>query len=225
MENCKLFVFGKNYSIVTMENYIGASEQSGFEVITDLSPNEAAKECDAILFSGGSDINPKLYGEELTLSEGIDDKRDNDEYEYLDAFNKVNKPIFGICRGIQIINVYFGGSLYQHIGDNHKDGSHNINVIKNSFIDKAYPDGMRSNSSHHQAVKKMAPGFKISAISDEGIIEAIECPEKNIYATQFHPERMTLKHLSENYSDGKNYFDFIYKVTKLYKEGKHNDLP
>ncbi|MBP3322581.1 MAG: gamma-glutamyl-gamma-aminobutyrate hydrolase family protein, partial [Clostridia bacterium] len=129
-------------------------------------------------------------------------------------------PIFGICRGIQLINVYFGGSLHQHIGDNHKSGSHNINVIKNSFIDKAYPDGMRSNSSHHQAVKKLAPGFKISAISDEGIIEAIENPEKNIYATQFHPERMTRKYLSEDYSDGKNYFDFIYKVTENHKAGK-----
>ena len=150
----------------------------------------------------------------------MDDIRDKDEYDYLDAFSKANKPIFGICRGIQLINVYFGGSLHQHIGDNHKSGSHNINVIKNSFIDKAYPDGMRSNSSHHQAVKKLAPGFKISAISDEGIIEAIENPEKNIYATQFHPERMTCKYLSEDYSDGKNYFDFIYKVTENHKAGK-----
>lgn len=203
-----------------MENYINASEQSGFEVFTDLSAFEAAEKCDAVLFSGGSDLNPKLYGEEITLSVGIDDKRDKEEYEYLDAFTKKNKPIFGICRGIQVINVYFGGSLYQHIGDNHKDGAHNINIIKNSFIDKAYPNGMRSNSSHHQAVKKLAPGFKISAISDEGIIEAIENPDKNIYATQFHPERMTLKYLSDNYSDGKNYFDFIYSITKYHTENK-----
>lgn len=220
MDKCKLFIFGKKYSIVTFENYKNAGEQSGFEIECDLSPIDAAKECDAILFSGGSDLNPKLYGEENEKCEGVDDIRDNDEYDYLDAFSKANKPIFGICRGIQLINVYFGGSLHQHIGDNHKSCSHNINVIKNSFIDKAYPDGMRSNSSHHQAVKKLAPGFKISAISDEGIIEAIENPEKNIYATQFHPERMTCKYLSEDYSDGKNYFDFIYKVTENHKAGK-----
>ncbi len=220
MEKCKLFIFGSNFGIVTMENYIGASEQSGFLVFTDFSAIEAAEKCDAVLFTGGGDLNPNLYGEEITLSAGIDDKRDKDEYEYLDAFSKANKPIFGICRGVQVINVYFGGSLYQHIGDDHKSGSHNINIIKNSFMDKAYPDGMRSNSSHHQAVKKLAPGFKISAISDEGIIEAIENPQKNIYATQFHPEGMTLKHLSDNYSDGKNYFDFIYDITKKYTQNK-----
>ncbi|MBE6730979.1 MAG: gamma-glutamyl-gamma-aminobutyrate hydrolase family protein [Ruminococcaceae bacterium] len=220
MDKLKLFIFGKKYSIVTFENYQCASEQSDFEVEGDLSPADAAKECDAILFTGGSDLNPKLYGEEITLSEGIDDMRDADEYLYLDAFTKADKPIFGICRGIQLINVYFGGSLYQHIGDNHKDGAHNINIIKNSFIDKAYPEGMRSNSSHHQAVKKLAEGFKISAISDEGIIEAIENPDRNIYATQFHPERMTLKYLSEDYSDGKNYFDFIYNITKNHAENK-----
>lgn len=220
MENCKLFIFGKKYSIVTFENYQNASEQSGFKVEGYLSPTDAANECDAILFSGGGDVNPHLYGEENEKCVDVDDMRDKDEFQYLDAFSKASKPIFGICRGIQIINVYFGGSLYQHIGDGHKDGSHNINIIKNSFIDKAYPDGIRSNSSHHQAVKKLAPGFKISAISDEGIIEAIENPEKNIYATQFHPERMTLKYLSDLNSDGKNYFDFIYAITKKHKEGK-----
>ena len=224
MDKCKLFIFGKKYSIVTFENYKNACEQSGFEIYCDLSPIDAAIECDAILFSGGGDLNPKLYGEENVKCESIDDIRDADEYAYLDAFSKANKPIFGICRGIQVINVYFGGSLYQDIGEENapkdKSGSHNINIIKSSFIDKAYPYGMRSNSSHHQAVKKLAPGFKISAISDEGIIEAFEYPEKNIYATQFHPERMTCEYISEDYSDGKHYFDFIYKVTENYKGGK-----
>ena len=64
MDKCKLFIFGKKYSIVTFENYKNAGEQSGFEIECDLSPIDAAKECDAILFSGGSDLNPKLYGEE-----------------------------------------------------------------------------------------------------------------------------------------------------------------
>jgi len=113
------------------------------------------------------------------------------DFTLIKAFNNVNKPILGICRGIQAINVCFGGSLYQDI-PNHKlpkEERHNVKFDKDSFLYECYNvEQMQINSLHLQALKNVAENFKVVAKSEDGIIEAIE--NENVIAVQWHPEYM-----------------------------------
>lgn len=155
--------------------------------------NEILDTCDGLLVTGGVDVNPKLYGKEVNGAYLMSstDKVDSIDYRWIKAFNTVNKPIIGICRGLQVINVYFNGSLIQHI-DNHSNGRlpvyHNVKLVKDGFIYDAYKeDEIEVNSYHHEVIDKLGDGLKAIAFSDEGYIEAIE--GNDIYAAQWHPER------------------------------------
>ena len=164
-----------------------------FPVSSLTNITEVINICDGLLVTGSAiDINPKNYKEQ-SISE-IHEKTEEIDTLYftlIKAFNKANKPILGICRGIQAINVCFGGSLYQDI-ENHKlekDKRHNVRFNKDSFLYECYGiEEMQINSLHHQAIKELAKGFKVVAKSDDGIIEGIE--NKNIIAVQWHPEYM-----------------------------------
>lgn len=154
---------------------------------------EVLNRCDGLLVPGGIDVEPSLYNEEINCSKIYDDlNHQNDilDYKWIKVFNEANKPVIGICRGIQIINVYFGGSLIQHI-DGHTEGAlHNIDIDKNSFLYKAYKkEKIKVNSYHHQVIDKLGKGLKAVAISEDGYIEAIE--GNNIYAVQWHPEKVS----------------------------------
>lgn len=155
-------------------------------VIDTKEIDRIAKECDGLCVPGGVDINPKLYNEEVNGTETFYDFLDELDYAYIDAFYKANKPILGICRGHQIINVFFGGTLYQDI-NNHKNCWHEVSVEADGYINKIYNTStLKVNSWHHQAVKDIAPGFKVVARSLDGYVEAMEY--KNIYTVQWHPE-------------------------------------
>ncbi len=121
-------------------------------------------------------------------------------------FVKYNKPILGICGGLQTLNVYFGGDLNQNIL-NHKlyDGStHNIKISSNSFLNNVYKqEVIEVNSYHRQAIRNLASNFKVTAVSEDGIIEAIE--DGNIIGVQYHPEKL----------DNINFFkEFIKLINK-----------
>ncbi len=163
---------------------------------------EKLTECSALLLTGGSDINPEIYGQsnELQLSKNIDYERDNFERSLIDIALKNNLPILGICRGLQLTNAHLGGSLFQHI-DNHKNNSgdddliHNVKVQENSLLNQVTKkvEG-KVNSSHHQAVDKVAEELTVSAISEDGIIEALEWKNPSnkspLLLVQWHPERV-----------------------------------
>lgn len=151
---------------------------------------------DGVLFSGGSDIPPSWYGEEI-LNETVNTNpaRDLSDSLLVRAALDSGKPILGICRGSQILNVLLGGTLYQDIPSQlpeahaHKGVSHKIDLVEGGFLKDIFEvDSLTVNSTHHQAVKELAPGAKIAAISDDGIIEAWETPQ--ILAVQFHPESL-----------------------------------
>lgn len=159
--------------------------------LTDLE--EVVSFCDGLIVTGSSiDINPKYYKEE-SIAEIHEKTEEIDTLDFtlIKAFDKANKPILGICRGIQSINVCFGGSLYQDI-EHHKlpkEERHSVLLDKNSFLYDCYhTEQMQVNSLHHQAIKEVAKDFTIAARSENGIIEAIE--NKNIIAVQWHPEYM-----------------------------------
>jgi putative glutamine amidotransferase len=154
--------------------------------------------CDGILFAGGDDVDPKHYGEEIAFDNvETTPLRDDFELALADLLKKTDKPILGICRGAQLLNVAFGGSLYQHI-DGHRQeerGAINLRAAKvseGSFLHTLAEDTeIKTNSFHHQAVKAVAPGFIASAVADDGTVEAIEPAEKTerfFLAVQWHPE-------------------------------------
>lgn len=168
-------------------------------IVSDILLDEIVDICDGLVLIGSAnDINPKYYNQELMEGKSLK----YDEYPFVEkvvkAFDEVNKPILGICAGLQEINVIFGGSLYQKIdGHNLRDESmHNIDIESDTFLNKIYKtDRLEVNSYHLQAIKDLAYGFKVSAKADDGIIEGIE--NDNVYAVQWHPEVVMDKKIFE----------------------------
>ena len=159
---------------------------------------------DGLLIQGGLDVTPSLYHEEQKEETGMTNlQTDNFIIEVIKQAFERKIPILGICRGIQILNVAFGGTLYQDLkyagtsSDLHRQNDseiykHTINVTKDTFLSKMFPnnDTLYVNSYHHQAIKDLANNFIIDAKSNDGIIEAIHYNSSNqwIFGVQFHPE-------------------------------------
>lgn len=170
---------------------------------------------DAILISGGQDVQPHHYNEEPSpLLEAVCPERDEYEMAVVKQAFSLGKPIFGVCRGLQLINVVFGGSLYQDITnyfpsapfqhtqkikkeDAHQnDEPHTVDIAQNSWLSSVFEkETLITNSFHHQAVKDLAPGFRVNARAKDGVIEGIEKIDGSfVMGVQWHPEMMTEKH-------------------------------
>lgn len=191
--------------------------------------------CDGLLLSGGVDIAPRLYGkpDEINRCTAIDHHRDSVELKAIDEATRLQIPIFGICRGLQILNVYFGGTLItdipseikspiQHQCVDYLNCTHRVNPItatRLSFLVKV--DSSYVSSNHHQAIRKVAENFTVNARSSDGLIEGIEWVMADdslfIMAVQWHPERM----LKENPLSGKLADEFLSKSYN-YHQKKQN---
>ncbi len=161
-------------------------------IVSENNLDEICNMCDGLVVTGSvNDVHPKYYGEEP-----INGKEYKfDEYglvkNIVQLFSNAHKPILGICAGIQEINVIFGGTLHQQIPNhNLRDQSkHKVELTEGSFLYEVYKNNtIEVNSYHKQAVKDLAPNFKITAISKDGIIEGIE--KDNIVAVEWHPEAL-----------------------------------
>jgi len=171
------------------------AEKAGFILFPVCSQNgieEIVAMCSGLIIAGRDrDINPKFYGEEPL--EGLeypeDPYEDELDFKLIELFEKNSKPILGICSGLQSLNIYHGGSLKQHIDDHTSKENlvrHNIDIEENSFVHSLYGDKTEVNSIHHQAINRVAEGFKVTAVSDDGTVEAIE--KGNLIGLQWHPE-------------------------------------
>lgn len=167
---------------------------------------ELVQNLDGIVFSGGPDLEPALYSEEpVPALGGIAPTRDNFEMALAKAVISAGKPILGICRGCQLMNVACGGTLYQDLPSQYKEGdllkhvqsaprwhgSHSVELVPGTKLAECFPGetNIRVNSYHHQAIKDLAPGWKVSAKAPDGIIEAAESIEYPfLMAIQWHPE-------------------------------------
>jgi putative glutamine amidotransferase len=166
------------------------------------------QQVDVLIVSGGSDVNPLCYGEEPhPLLETVIFERDNYELALISLADQMGIPMLGICRGLQIINVAFGGTLHQDVSlaksfIQHRqvvkqyDPSHSVEISSPSMLYEIFAKTeIYANSYHHQAIKQLASGFSATAKSKDGIIEGIErrgvVP---ILAVQWHPEMMVHKH-------------------------------
>ena len=180
-----------------MANYILAVEKAGGTAVAVYAPAEF-EDYDGLILAGGGDIAPELYGEVNSgLSAGMDTEREASDRQAVDAFLKAKKPVLGICRGAQMLNVLFGGTMIQDLGENRKmhtpegrdDKFHTVRTERNTFLCELYGDEFEVNSSHHQAVKEVAEAFCVAACASDGTIEAIEHENRDIYGVQWHPER------------------------------------
>ena len=184
------------------KNYSEALEAQGAIVLSvcDSDPDTVAQLtelADGLFLTGGVDMEPARYGEE-TLPEcgNLDLWRDETELAFAEAFIEAKKPILGVCRGLQTLNVALGGTLYQDIpsqlGLTHASGTtHVIENAEGSELFRFYGKHCVVNSFHHQAVKDLAPGLEVTAASEYGnVVEAFRHKELPIVAYQFHPERM-----------------------------------
>lgn len=167
--------------------------------------------CDGLILSGGPDVDASYFGQHnMPYAKEISPVRDSMEIFLARQAITVDKPMLGICRGIQVINIAAGGSIFQDIyAENNSDTKlmqhfqqaprwfqiHNINIVKETCIYKVFGrEELKVNSFHHQAVDTVAPDFTVNAYAEDGVIEAISHESKKFIAgVQWHPENLWRK--------------------------------
>ena len=182
-----------------MESLARAGARMRWVELSD--PEQAVQDaltCDGLLLPGGGDMDPKFYGQERIPACGEPNLlRDVAEPLLLRAFLAADKPVLGICRGIQVMNAVLGGDLYQDIKpfehlphNDHWAKVHTVTVRRGTLLSRILgQDTVLVNSQHHQAVDRVAPGFTLAALSEDGIVEAIEKPDARFcLGVQWHPE-------------------------------------
>lgn len=201
----------ENDDISMRPTYIRALEAAG--AIPFILPLELGKEdllelsgfCQGFLFTGGPDPHPFLWGEETHKNCGpISVKRDQMELSLLSIAMEQKKPVLGICRGAQILNIGLGGDIYQDIDSQYRSAfpiahkqpmhythpSHRVDVKKDTLLASFGDDTtIKVNSCHHQAIRKLAPGLIAGGVASDGIVEEIELPGYPFFVgVQWHPE-------------------------------------
>ena len=207
------------------ENYIDAMERLGVEVVAEYCP-KVDTGFDGLIICGGSDIDPAIYGENIDGAVDIDHKRDEAEIALLKAYLELGKPIFGICRGHQLINAYMGGSLCQHLqsADIHTtcdgvDRIHEVTACADSAVGRIYGERFIVNSAHHQAVRTPGEGMGVTALWDGKFAEATEHCSLPILSVQWHPERICFGRGSKEAADGSLILKYFAELCRAYKDG------
>lgn len=212
-ESYKPYIFNEYQESSVSQDYVNSVHMAGgAPLILPVTTDEALikrqmEVMDGLLISGGCDVDSLIYGEEPMIEQGfILEEVDKFDLLLIRTAAELNIPILGICRGNQIINVAFGGTLYQdlsqvagsikHRQSSKRDfGSHTVKIAKDTKLFDIFGDKIITNSYHHQAVKDVAPGFKVSAKSLDGVIEGIEKVDSNfVVGVQWHPEMMFETH-------------------------------
>lgn len=185
----------------------GIEAAGGIAMVLSLSADESAlkfwaESLDGFLFTGGQDVDPALYGEEkLPVCGELSRERDRIEMFLFKKVLELNKPAFGICRGLQFFNVALGGTLYQNIPTQMSDplvhegasaketATHTVRAEKSSLLYQIAGEDFTANSYHHQGIKSLAAGLRAAARSKDGLVESVYMPDKRfVFAVQWHPE-------------------------------------
>jgi putative glutamine amidotransferase len=203
----------------------GVEDAGGIPVMLPLTTDKdiilkLAHSCDGFLFTGGHDVDPAVHGEEVTeLSGVLCTERDQMEQLLFTFAAELDKPMLGICRGMQLFNAVLGGTLYQDIPAqrpstiNHKQKPpyskpvHQVHIEKDSLLHQVLQtDSFMVNSYHHQGIKELSEQLEVAATADDGLIEAVVMPNKIfILAVQWHPE-FSYKHDDYNF---KLFLEFV----------------
>ena len=201
------YVFGQSYTYVESVTMAGGLPMILPIVADEAMVNQYAETLDGMLFSGGNDIHPQRYNQEMNGSVETSEARDNFEFMLMQKFLKTRKPILAICRGQQLLNVALGGTLYQDISTNFPDAeihtsspdkkstehlAHELKISENSKLAKILgTTAISCNSHHHQSINKLGEGLVVTSRAADGIVESIENPQYAfIIGVQSHPESL-----------------------------------
>jgi putative glutamine amidotransferase len=178
--------------------YIHVLEEAGAEIVPLVAGDAIPEDIDGACVSGGEDMQPAMYGETASALLGpTSAARDRLELDLIALARSRDLPILGICRGFQVLNVAFGGSLVQHVDGHQVDETltvipHTIRPAEGSLLAQVTSSGEQLvNSRHHQAVtrERLAPGL-VPTVEIDGLVEAFEAPEHRwVVGVQWHPER------------------------------------
>lgn len=194
-------------SIWMLPDYLDALAQAGaLPVVFPLKAGEDDVErllglCSGLLFTGGQDVAPSVYGMEDQTGKTVPSElRDSLEIKVLESALQKNMPMLGICRGLQFFNAFLGGTLYQDLptqyssstvhsqGRPYSDPVHSVE-LSGKLKELLGKQTLQVNSLHHQAIRELAPALEPMAVSEDGLIEAVQMPGKKfVWAVQWHPE-------------------------------------
>lgn len=195
----------------TAKNYAAALAGVGLNplVTTDVG---CVQGCGGLVLPGGGDVEPSLYGAENRGSKDIDLPLDKSQLRMLEAFLAAGKPVLGICKGCQLLNIHFGGTLIQHLStaETHAwsegDRIHLCRSISGSAIEEIYGGEYTVNSLHHQALAAIGEGFRVTSAAPDGVVESIEHESLPVFGVQWHPERLCFAKARPDAVDGGEVF-------------------
>ena len=201
---------GERERAFTYLPYVEAVRRAGaLPVLIPPQPENAdqlMRELDGFLLAGGDDCDPAAYGEERhpTVTETMDKRRQANDLALAEAARRHEVPMLGICLGMQVMNVAAGGTLMQDITSQHETeiqhasepenrGRHDVIIEKGTKLAGVLPAlELNVNSSHHQAVRKVGQGLRVTALAPDGVVEGVEDPKHPFYlGVQWHPEDMS----------------------------------
>ena len=201
------------------ENYIDAVTSLGHEALTEC---EDLSMVDGVILCGGSDVHPRYYGQLINGARGIDEERDAREVRVARECIARKIPLLGICRGQQLLNVLFGGTLIQHLDNTEYHNlagsesylTHPVCAQEGSVFEALYGKEFVVNTSHHQAIDRLGDGLRATLFAPDGTIEGVEHESLPVLAVQFHPERMMLAFADGCMADGARIFECFFEMIK-----------
>ncbi|HEL1739893.1 TPA: gamma-glutamyl-gamma-aminobutyrate hydrolase family protein [Streptococcus suis] len=210
---------GRTYVTVASELADGVRQAGGVPMVIPMGTPDLAKDyinmIDKLILSGGQHVDPSLYGQKR-LIDSNDYLLERDEFELalIEEALRQGKPIFAVCRGMQLLNVALGGSLEQEVAHHWQDGiagtSHRLQVKPKSRIGQLFTQGSPINSFHHQRIKDLAPGLVATGLDPrDGMIEAYESRgHQALFGIQWHPEFL--------YNDCKQHRDLFQYLVDIF---------
>ena len=176
------------------ENYRRAISAAGGRLVVSQEVEEAER-CSGLLLPGGGDIEPWRYGQQERGSRDRDPARDQAEWTLLERFTGRKRPVLGICRGLQVVNVFFGGTLHQDLSEHCAIGGQDrLHLVKtaDALLGTLYGRSTVVNSAHHQAVDRLGSGLQAVQWAPDGVVEGALHRSLPVWAVQWHPERLEL---------------------------------
>lgn len=211
----KVVIIGRSKDTL---NYEKALQETGATCLTTMDLGRLS-EFDALLLPGGGDITPAFFGQRNQGSKNIDIELDITQLQALDIFVKWKRPVLGICKGMQVINVYFGGTIIQHIKEaeqhawDNGDKIHPTAILPGSSLSALYGSTMITNSAHHQAIGTLGKGLFVIQHAADGIIEGMVHETLPILGVQWHPERQFHSSAQQNMGSGRLLFSYFLSLS------------